>query len=197
MSVAVSPLRLRLKDNGRALTLDEFLDAEEREGYRYELARGVLEVTKVPRDEHVQIIWKLISAIADFDRLHPGLIRLAGGGADFRLCIPGLESGRNPDVAVVLQNTPINVRGYRSSSLVIEVVSKSKKDRQRDYVVKREEYLAYGLLEYWIVDPFVERIVVLLRDGFTWVERVFRVDDTAEGLVLPGFQIEVAELFDD
>ena len=24
---------------------------------------------------------------------------------------------------------------------------------KRDYEVKREEYLAYGLLEYWIVDP--------------------------------------------
>ena len=40
--------RIGPADHGRAMTLEEFRDAEEEEGYRYELARGVLEVTEVP-----------------------------------------------------------------------------------------------------------------------------------------------------
>jgi hypothetical protein len=42
--------------HGRAITLEEFREAEEEPGYRYELARGVLTVGEVPGDEHGQII---------------------------------------------------------------------------------------------------------------------------------------------
>ena len=44
--------RIGPADHGRAMTLEEFRDAEEEPGYRYELARGVLEVTEVPNDPH-------------------------------------------------------------------------------------------------------------------------------------------------
>ena len=37
-------------DHGRTMSLDEFMEAEVEEGYRYELARGVIEVTQVPND---------------------------------------------------------------------------------------------------------------------------------------------------
>jgi hypothetical protein len=48
--------RIGPADHGRPMTLDEFREAEEVPGYLYELARGVLEVGEVPRDEHRQII---------------------------------------------------------------------------------------------------------------------------------------------
>ncbi len=45
---------------------------------------------------------------------------------------------------------------------------------------KREEYLAVGLLEYWIVDPKLRQVTVLVRvegaGGPAWDERVFRDD---------------------
>ena len=62
-------------------------------------------------------------------------------------------SGRNPDVAVVLHKTPKDPRGWRPPILVMEVVSKGSEAHERDYVTKREEYLAFGIREYWIVDP--------------------------------------------
>ena len=49
-----STLKIGPADHGRTMTLDEFLDAEETEGYRYELARGVLEVTEIPNEPHVE-----------------------------------------------------------------------------------------------------------------------------------------------
>ena len=57
----VNAIRIGPADHGRRMTLEEFLEAEEEEGYRYELARGVLEVTEVPNDPHGLIVWKLIS----------------------------------------------------------------------------------------------------------------------------------------
>ena len=60
----VNAIRIGPADHGRKMTLEEFSEAEEEDGYRYELARGVLEVTEVPNDPHGEIVWKLISAIS-------------------------------------------------------------------------------------------------------------------------------------
>ncbi len=190
-------IRIGPADHGRSMTLDEFLEAEVEEGYRYELARGVLEVTVVPNDPHGVIVWILLSAIRDYDREHPGLIYRAGGGAEFRLWLPVLISGRNPDVAVALRSTPRDLRGRRPPSLVFEVVSEGNEAHERDYVTKRAEYLAYGLSEYWIVDPHKKTVTVLIRHGDAWVERVYRDDQQAVSLVLPGLAIRLPDLWPD
>ena len=64
-------------------------------------------------------------------------------------------------------------------------------------VTKREEYLAFGLLEYWIVDPLERKVTVLTRDGDTWSEAVYRDEQVIVSLVLPGFATTVAELWAD
>ena len=81
MATVTSTIRIGPADNGRLMTLEEFLEAEEQAGYRYELARGVLEVTHVPNDPHGLTVWILLSAIAVYSREHPGVIYRAGGGA--------------------------------------------------------------------------------------------------------------------
>lgn len=185
-------LRLRPADNGRALTLDEFREADEEEGHRYELARGVLEVTEVPNDRHGEVVCNHYQALAQYRLIHPGAIHRFGGASEFRLWIPAMISGRNPDVAVVLRNAPKDVRGRRVPALAVEVVSAG--GETRDYVTKREEYLVFGLFEYWVVDPEAKIVTVLLRDGGSWVERVYKDDQPVESLVLPGFGVTVAEL---
>lgn len=188
-----STLRIGPADNGRAMTLEEFQDAEEEEGYRYELARGVLEVTHVPNDPHGQIVFNLYSALARYYQSHPGKIRRYGGAGEFRFWLPGMISGRNPDAAVVLEGTPRNTRGRRPASLAVEVVSVG--GEARDYETKREEYLAYGLFEYWIVDPQARKVTALYRDGNAWVERVFQGDQAIESYALPGFAARVSDLW--
>ena len=56
----VNAIRIGPADHGRRMSLEEFREAEEEEGYRYELARGVLEVTLVPNDPHGVTVWRLI-----------------------------------------------------------------------------------------------------------------------------------------
>lgn len=50
-------------------------------------------------------------------------------------------------------------------TLVMEVVSGGPQDRKRDLVIKRAEYAAAGIPEYWIVDPESRRITVLTLVG--------------------------------
>ncbi len=193
--MATTTLRIGPADHGRTMSLDEFLEAEEEYGHRYELARGVLEVTEVPNDPHGVIVSHFYSLIGNYVGTHPGLIFRYGGASEFRLWIPGMASGRNPDVAVALLGTPKDSRGRRPPSLAMEVVSAGSQARDRDYHAKREEYLAFGLREYWIVDPEAHRVVVLRRDGDAWVEHTFVDGQMAEGLVLPGFAVPVADLW--
>ncbi len=195
MSTTTAALRIGLADDGRAMTLEEFEDADCEEGYRYELARGVLEVTRVPGDSHGLIVCAFYDAIAAYRREHPGVIFRYGGASEFRLWLPAMVSGRNPDVAVALNNTPKDDRGVIPPALAIEVVSEGAEARRRDYQTKREEYLAFGLREYWMVDPAECRVTVLIRDGDAWVERLFQGDQAATGLVLPGFAVPLADLW--
>lgn len=152
-------------------------------------------MVEVPNDPHGLIVCCLYRGIADHDRVHPGTIYRWGGAGEFRLWLPGMVSGRNPDVAVVLRGTPKNERGRRPPSLVMEVVSEGAEAHDRDYLAKRQEYLAYGLREYWIVDPQARRVTVLVRAGDTWAERIFQGDQAASGLVLPGFAVPLPALW--
>jgi len=84
---------------------------------------------------------------------------------------------------------------------VVEVVSASPEDRHRDYVVKREDYAAAGIPEYWIVDP-TERVITLLvleQNDSGRVEYVeagrFAVGSRVCSHRLPGFEVPVTDCF--
>jgi Uma2 family endonuclease len=179
------------------MSLDEFLEAEAEEGYRYELARGVLEVTQVPNDDHGQVVSNLYSLIRDHARNHPKVILRFGGGSEYQLLLPGMVTGRNPDVAVTLRNTPPDSRNRRPPAIVFEVVSEGSENRERDYVTKRAEYLAFGIREYWIIDPVAKSVVLLTRTGDVWVQQAFSGDQSVASLMLPGLTVRVTDLWVD
>jgi Uma2 family endonuclease len=193
--MATIATRIGPADHGRAMTLEEFLEAEVEEGYRYELARGVLEVTNLPNDPHGQVVYNIYRVVVRYDTEHPGVILRSGGGNEFQLLLPGMPSGRNPDFSIALRGAPRNYRRRRDPVLVAEIVSEGSGDR--DYRLKREEYLAYGLLEYWIIDLVERKLTLLIRDGDIWVEQVLRGDQPIASLVLPGLAATVADLWLD
>jgi Uma2 family endonuclease len=79
-----------------------------------------------------------------------------------------------------------------------DIVSAGNDAREHDYVTKREEYLVFGLREYWFIDPELRHVTVLIRgDGPDWSERTFRGDETIESVLLPGFQGRVSDLWID
>ncbi len=191
--MATATLRLGPADHGRTMTLDEFLDAEAEPGYRYELARGVLEVTNVPGESHAIILCNFNRALVRYEMAHPDVVFYFGGGSEYQFLLPTMISGRNPDFAVTLRGAPRDDRGRHPASLAVEVVSRG--GETRDYVTKREEYLAYGLREYWIIDPRHHRVTILVRDGDAWIERVVTGDGSAASTILPGFVVPLADLW--
>ncbi len=194
-------LKIGPANHGQRMTLAEFHEAEAQEGYLYELARGVLVVTDVPRTWHWQIVDNLHEMFSAYRRAHPGAIVLIGHGSDARYIIPVLESDRHPDLAVVFpgasrMDVPYMKEPFPLPELAVEVVSRGKRARRRDYEEKREEYLAIGVREYWIVDPERRQVTVLSRqDGPSWSERVFQGDEAIVSGLLPGFDATVADVW--
>jgi Uma2 family endonuclease len=90
-----------------------------------------------------------------------------------------------------------NKKYYEGADLVMEVVSESNRDRKRDYEEKRRDYAKAKILEYWIVDPFERRIMVLTLQGQQYVEHgVFANGGSATSRLLDGFAVDVNAVFD-
>lgn len=184
-------------DHGQAMSLDEFEPAEVQDGFCYELARGVVVVTDVPKPRHLRVLNALRRQFAAYDLTNAGTIDTIAGGGECKILLAELQSERHPDLAIYLTPAPIEgnaVWGLWVPELVIEVVSPGSEDR--DYREKREEYLAFGVKEYWIVDPPKQSLLVLRRDRGRWVEHRVGPTDSCETPLLPGFRFECRPVFE-
>src|SRR4051812_1082269 len=143
-----TPRRVGPADHGQRMTLDEFIEADFEEGWLYELARGVIDVTEVPLPHHGRIVYRLARLFILYDVEHPGIIDYQAGGGECRIRLPGMQSDRHPDQAVYLNPEPKGPRPWTRwvPHIVVEVVSEGGEGR--DYIENREEYLRIGVAEY-------------------------------------------------
>lgn len=189
----VTRLKIGPADRGRTMSLEDFAEAEGAPGYRYELARGVVEVVEIPGYRHGQILHNFDLQVFPWETAHPGVIRYHAPGDRCALRLPGMKSERHPDVAVYLTSSPDPESPWESwvPDIVVEVVSEG--GEKRDYEDKRQEYLLAGVREYWIIDPAKRALLVLQRRGDIF--RELHPGATYAPPLLPGFTLDVARLF--
>lgn len=137
---------------------EDYLWLSSRTNQLVEFADGWLEVLPMPTERHQRIL------LALYRMLHVHLSPLGGIVlvAPLRLRLADRRF-REPDL-LLLRDASDSRRGERfwtGADLVVEVVSPDEPDR--DLVVKRAEYAAAGIGEYWIVDPEQETVTVLGR----------------------------------
>lgn len=183
-------------DDGRRMSLAEFESAEGEPGYWYELSRGVVTVIDVPHRKHLAQVDTIRQALSEYRATNRDRIHTIAGGGECRIPIAGLESDRHPDLAIYL-NAPPDEEDYWAQwipGIVIEVVSPSS--FYRDYFEKREEYLQFGIQEYWIVDAEKRQVLVLRRSRGQWIERTLRPGRKYRTRLLPGYEFDCAKLFE-
>ena len=164
-------------------------------GWRAEWVDGRVEYLPMPDEQHQNTQWFLMDLLRT-------TVRAAGLNA--KVMFAGLRTAvaadrhRDPDVQMLLDRDDPRRQNRRwlGTDLAVEVVSAD--DPRRDYVTKRREYLAAGVLEYWIVDPRPRhrRITVLVRAGEEWEERVFTDGETATGELVEGLAVDVTACLD-
>jgi len=107
------------------------------------------------------------------------------------------ERFRQPDILFLRAGHKPHRKPYpRGADLVMEIVSGDPKDRTRDLVTKRREYARVGISEYWIVDPKLSTITVLMLKGKTYRQHgVLGAGTQATSVLLRGFSVSVDEVF--
>jgi Uma2 family endonuclease len=183
-------------DHGRRMSLDEFDTAIGREGRLYELSRGVIVVSDVPNPPHAAVLFKTRRQLAAYDLLRPGEIHGIYGGSDCKLLIAGTESERHPDIAVYKTPAPRDDSSVWSvwvPAVVIEIVS--EESAHRDYEEKPEDYLQFGVLEYWIIDPLKSTALIHQRMRGKWKLQPVTPGQKYSTAVLPQFELDIAASF--
>jgi Uma2 family endonuclease len=108
--------------------------------------------------------------------------------------IPGTPNRRRCDRAVWVGLGRLPYTAQDVPAIVIEFVSSRKRDALRDYEEKRDEYLAAGVKEYWIIDRF-RRVMTVYRKGL--VGPTYDLVTEAQSYqtpLLPGFVLPLAPL---
>lgn len=177
---------------GTLMSPDEFDSAEAAdEIFEYELIHGVLVVVPPPLEEErgpneelafLLRLYKMQHAQGSAldDTLSEQHIRASGNRRRAnRVIWAGLGRAPNPATDI--------------PAIVVEFVSEGKRNRSRDYIEKRQEYLASGIREYWIIDRFGRTMTVCRFDG---PDVVVGQDGTYRTPILPGFELPVARLLE-
>jgi Uma2 family endonuclease len=177
------------------MRLGEFELAEALPGKSYELGRGVINVVDVPDRKHFAQVDCARQQLSAYRVEKPEQIYRIAGGGECKILLADLESERHPDLAVYKSPPPQEDAFWAAwlPEIVVEVVSPGSETR--DYVEKREEYLQFGVREYWIIDFDKRQMLALRRSRGKWVERIVRPGDAYHTSLLPGFELDLARIF--
>lgn len=187
-------------DHGRRMSLEDFDHAEVQEGYRYELSRGIITVSDIPNRLHFLQTGEINRQLYGYRLFEPAArLPLIAGAFDCKLPIADLESERHPDFTLYLSPSPEDDEdedfwAQWIPEIVIEVVS--PESRKCDYDEKPEEYLRFGLMEYWIVNSRQRALVVMRRTRGRWAQMIVKPPDLYRSRLLPNFEFSCGAVFE-
>jgi hypothetical protein len=188
--------RIGPADNGKRMSLEEFDHAPVMAGYVYELSRGVITVSDVPKPGHFFQVQGARDQFVAYRLAFPKRISAIAAGSEAKMLIWDFDSERHPDVNIYISPPPRFEDPWTHwvPDIAIEVVSTSS--RKRDYEQKPDEYLRFGVREYWIIDIQRREMTVLRRSRDKWVKQVIQPGKPYRTKLLPGFVFDLAAVFE-
>ena len=173
------------------MTLDEWaaLD-EDAEG---EIVDGILVEEEVPSYLHEVVVTWLAHVLL-------GWLGEEGwvGGSEAKFAVRP-RRGRKPDLSVFLPGRRPPARGLVRvpPDIVIEVISPDPRDERRDRVDKHDDYAAFGVRWYWLVDPAFRTLEIFELGADGRYARASAATDAALDSVpgCPGLALEVPALW--
>ncbi|HEY1921279.1 MAG TPA: Uma2 family endonuclease, partial [Tepidisphaeraceae bacterium] len=171
--------------------LDRFDRATARDDRLFELNKGIIEMVDVPHPRHLAQLQSVRNQLILYQESHPGTIHTVTGSTESKVLIASMQSERHPDLSVYLSAPPDveDVWSLWVPEIVIEIVSPSSS--RRDYHDKPEEYLAFGIDEYWIIDAQKQQMTALTRWRGQWKPKVLKGSQKYTTRQLPGFTLDL------
>lgn len=172
---------------GLQMSADEYLALGETQE-RYELINGVVVMSPSPTPRHQKAVTRLLLQLIQWQDRHAGAevfpdtnIKLGSGKV---YC---------PDVVVYGPGrlTTMPERLVLPPDVVVEVVSPGSKPL--DLITKRDDYDAFGVGEYWVLDPTDVSARVWRRSGPRMLE-VGVEPDAIQCASIPGLRVDLAAI---
>jgi Uma2 family endonuclease len=187
--------------NPKLMSLEEYLVYDDGTDTRYEFVDGVLVEMGNESKLNVQIAMFLAFYLGTLGLPHYLLSNKT------ELVVPrGKATTRYPDLVVLTEELEAMLEdGYRyivklempAPVMVVEVVSAGQPGEEnydRDYVIKRREYSARGIHEYWIVDPARQVVWVLTLQEQTYQEQRFTGTTKIISLTFPAMDLTAEQV---
>ena len=158
-----------------------------------EFINGEIVMHSPARDAHNQVVGRLASLLRAYNDANA-----LGGKVAAEKALVGLtRNDYEPDVAFwgpeKASEIGPDTKVYPAPDLAVEVLSASTAGRDRG--VKREDYEAHGVAEYWVVDADDESVVAHRLEGRRYGAEA--VGATLGSGVAAGFSVPTRALFDD
>ena len=166
---------------------------------RYEWNNGVLEEKPVSDFETITVYQWFMLLVLHFLRVHP-IAKLEALEMGFRLALPTGTVIRRPDLGVVCHDNPeplrpLDVSYHGVFDLCVEALSdRERRDLERDTVVKKAEYAAGGVPEFYILHRESERLAFFTRAPGGFYAPLEPEDGVIHSRVLPGLRFRVDDL---
>jgi Uma2 family endonuclease len=183
----------------RRYTLEEFWALPEREDHaRYNLIGGFLFMVPPPNPPHGDVASRMLKLLMRFvlnnnidgDVHHPNepIYRSAEG-----------PTYLEPDLMYVSRELRQKMGTKRTSADIVFEYS-SRRTTVYDHTTKADTYLALGVRELWLVDPFTATIEVRhagkIGEKLVWHVLKYSRGQQAQSRVLEGFEVSVTDLFE-
>ncbi len=151
-------------------------------------------MVEVPHVRHFLQVDAIRRQLYGYQAAHPQQITYVGSGAECKILIAALDSERHPDLLVYSSPpTATDTWAVWIPDLVVEVVSESSRDR--DYREKPDEYLQFGVKEYWIVDWYERQMTAHHRARGRWKSDIIAPGNPYETHLFPGFSFDLSVVF--
>ena len=175
------------------LTFEQYLAYDDGTGDRYELEDGALILMTPPTGRHALIIRflsntfeaEISSSEVPWASLQMVGVRTAPRRSRLPdLCVVPLEVMQEClDTSAIIESDAL---------LVVEIVS--PESIKRDYRFKRAEYASFGIPEYWIVDPVMQKVIILRLVEGLYEEVQYQGTEPVRSETFPSLTLTVKQI---
>lgn len=181
----------------KTYSFEEYLAYDDGTDNKYELVNGQLQLIPTASGFHVLILHFIftilgqeISKLKQQWKVMPGTVGVR----------TAKKKSRIPDLVILSESQCQEIRTMSAAVvespplLAIEIVSPSNSDD--DYRYKRSEYAVREILEYWIIDPAIEKISILLLVAGFYEVTEFMGEQEIKSLLFPELKLTVKQVFE-
>ena len=193
--ILIQQLNNRIADeHARRLSFYEWVD----ENSKAEFINGQIVIHSPVKRKH----WKITDLFSSLLSIYVRVKNLGVVGTE-KVMIALTRNDYEPDIVFFKKEKSALFEEdqvlFPAPDFVVEILSKST--QKIDKTIKKEDYAAHGIQEYWIIDPnkqLIEQYLLLKPTDKTYFEPYrYRMGEDITSKVIEGFTIPVAAIFDE